>query len=90
MLIEVGQKYINARCEIIEIVSETKGLTYPFLDNTLNETYTKNGLAYENYINDEDLICLVDKNLLKQYEANEITKREFIAKHIELYTGEKL
>ena len=90
MLIELGQKYINASGEVVEIISETKGLIYPFLDNTLNETYTKNGLVRENDLNEEDLICLVDDNLLKQYEDKEITQKEFIQKHIELYTGEKL
>lgn len=90
MLIEVGQKYINAVGEVVEIISETKGLKYPFLDNSFNETYQKNGLILEGYKKDRDLICLVDDNLLKQYEDKEITQKEFIAKHIELYTGEKL
>lgn len=91
MLIEVGKKYINAVGEVVEIVKFDKLARYhPFFD-TNDKTYTKHG----EYDDDDtkhilDLICLVDENLLKQYEANAITQKEFIAKHIELYTGEKL
>lgn len=89
MLIELGQKYINAVGEVVEIVSNIKGLTYPF-KSSKGYTHSKNGRIFKDIVKKQDLICLVDDNLLKQYEANEITKKEFIAKHIELYTGEKL
>lgn len=89
MLIEVGQKYINAVGNIVEIVKEESEICTFFDEN--NERYTISGnFNLRTYINHPfDLICLVDDNLLKQYEANEITQKEFIAKHIELYTGEK-
>lgn len=88
MLIEVGQKYINASGDIRKIEGTTKSNGYPFKD-FFGNAYAKDG-KYAPTPNDRDLICLVDENLLKQYEAKEITKKEFIAKHIELYTGEKL
>lgn len=90
MLIEVGKKYINAVGKIIQITKkDTIDEDYPFLDDN-GEWYMENGLYQYGTKCNFDLICLVDDSLLKQYEANEITKKEFIAKHIELYTGEKL
>ena len=91
MLIEVGQKYINAIGEIIPIFRKIEGLDFPFEDD-IERAYKENGkfTTIPNHNHKWDLICLVDESLLKQYEANEITQKEFIAKHIELYTGEKL
>lgn len=37
-----------------------------------------------------DLICLVDETLYEQYQQNLIAKKQFIQKHIELYTRTKL
>lgn len=90
MLIEVGQKYINASGDVICIVGIDcdKG-DYKFLDEDECH-YLENGRFFKHKEESFDLICLVDENLLKQYEANKITQKEFIAKHIELYTREKL
>lgn len=90
MLIEVGKKYINAIGEVVEIVEELEGNSRFFYADNNGEAYTKTGMYFVNRESERDLICLVDEDLLKQYEANEITQKEFIAKHIELYTGEKL
>ncbi|MDY0194271.1 MAG: hypothetical protein RBR93_12220 [Aliarcobacter butzleri] len=85
MLIEVGKKYIDAIGKVIKIV-KYNGTNFMSKSNV---TYYMNGQFFRSDKSDLDLICLVDENLLKQYEANEITQKEFIAKHIELYTGEK-
>lgn len=90
MLIEVGKKYINAEGDIIYIIGiDCNYSDYKFIDED-GCHYLETGRFDKHNEETFDLICLVDENLLKQYEASQIRKKEFISKHIELYTGEKL
>ena len=99
MKIEVNKKYINAKGEVIFIDSKSSsifGLSVYNIFYTKNyDRYFENGKSFtgnfEEYKEGSpfDLICLVDNDLLNQYEIEEITQKEFIQKHIELYTGMK-
>ena len=96
MKIEVGKKYINAEGEVTKIINNN-GVNHPFifigegLTSNFYASYSEDGKNKWNLEDWEfDLICLVDEPLYEQYQQGLITKKQFIQKHIELYTGTKL
>lgn len=90
MKIEVGKKYINAEGRIINIVGINNNEDdYKFVGHD-NYNYLESGRFFKHRTDTFDLICLVDETLYEQYQQNLITKKKFIQKHIELYTGTKL
>lgn len=90
MKIEVGKKYINAEGGIVEIIGiESEETDYKFIGDN-NFHYLETGRFYEKNEVPFDLICLVNEPLYEQYQQGLITKKQFIQKHIELYTGAQL
>lgn len=96
MKIEVGKKYINAEGEVIKIINNNE-VNHPFiligegLTSNFYASYSEEGKNKWDLEDWEfDLICLVDETLYEQYQQSLLTKKQFIQKHIELYTGTKL
>lgn len=89
MKIEVGNKYINAEGRIIDIISINNNDDYIFVGHD-NYNYLESGRFFKHREDSFDLICLVDETLYEQYQQSLLTKKQFIQKHIELYTGTKL
>lgn len=87
MKIEVGKKYINAEGDIIQIVGiDSNQGDYKFLDED-DCHYLESGGFNKHNEETFDLICLINEPLYEQYQQGLITKKQFIQKHIELYTG---
>lgn len=84
MKIEVGNWYINARGDIIEILKLHNTVTYPY--NCRQYSYTGQGKRIVGQETRNDLICEVVPYFHEQYIWGHISQREFIEKHIKHWT----
>lgn len=88
MKIEVGKKYTNAEGNIITIVKDDDSDLFPMISSN-GSYYEKNG----NFDVDEhkqDVICEVNEDIYTAFKQDLITKKEFLNKHFELYSGTTL
>lgn len=90
MRIEVGKKYIDAQSDIVTIVSK-----YPFegietFEDSATGKYTIEGYFKGDINHNFNLICEVNEDIYTTYKQDLITKKEFLNKHFELYSGTTL
>lgn len=87
MKIEVGKTYIDAQSDIVRIISKylVEGIEI-FEDNDTG-TYTIEGYYKSDTNHNFNLICEVNEDIYTAYKQDLITKKEFLNKHFELYSG---
>lgn len=84
MRIEVGKKYINASGAVDCIIGMNN---FPKFYEGKIKDYNENGKIDTYEVLPEDLICEVNEDIYTAYKQDLITKKEFLNKHFEIYSG---